>query len=559
MNMKAFLFPISAAAALLFGSAAIAQTFTSEPVGFRMANLLGGSDTHLSVPLVRPAVSVASIQSVSGSTITVSRHIWTASEFVYAAGTQPNHYYALIGASGAGGGATRVARVAANPKEGHAYPIIGNGTNTLTVDLGPDTLAGIPAGAQVSVIPNWTLSTLFPASDQNVSFTPTTSTGQYKTQIRVPDVSAAGTNLPYITYFFSNNVDGTSNNVGWRRVGDNTTDRGDDPLLPDSHFVVRNLNGAPTLPLVSRGAVLLKKFATPLVTSATTAQDNPAALLRPLDVALNATGLKTSDGSFRIGDQLLLFNNAQVGYDKSPSATYIQTAATIGPWRLLGDNVNDRGNDVIPAGAGFVIRKAAGNGQPDFWTNSAPVRALSAVSRKIHGDAGTFDLFLPLAGTPAVECRYTGGDYQVVFTFPSAVTFTGAAVTSGSVASLSAYSTASNVVTINLAGVADAQWITITLLDVNDGANTNNVAVRMGLLNGDTNGNGAVNSSDVGLTKSESGQPLTLTNFRNDVNANGLINSTDLSIVKWRSGASLPLQEESEDETAQAAAGSPSF
>ncbi len=114
---------------------------------------------------------------------------------------------------------------------------------------------------------------------------------------------------------------------------------------------------------------------------------------------LNATGLKMADGSFRAGDQLLLFNNAQVGINKSPSAIYIQTAAANGPWRMSGDHVNDRGSDIIPAGTGFIIRKATGNGQPDFWTNNFPVQAISAVSRKTHGSAGDFDIPLPLSGT----------------------------------------------------------------------------------------------------------------------------------------------------------------
>ena len=46
---------------------------------------------------------------------------------------------------------------------------------------------------------------------------------------------------------------------------------------------------------------------------------------------------------------------------------------------------------------------------------------LSAVSRKTHGDAGTFDLPLPLSGNPGIECRSGGadGEYQVVVTFPN--------------------------------------------------------------------------------------------------------------------------------------------
>lgn len=515
----------------LLTSPASAQSVATDPVGFTTASLLGNSDSFIALSFIRPPAFEGGIQSAGGTTIGVSGNPWTADQFVYAAGSQPNHYYALIGPASA-----------ANPKEGHTYPIIGNTTNTITVKLGEDDLAGIPANAQLSIIPNWTLATAFPASDQDVSFTPTTSSAQYKTQIRVPDVSAAGINLPYTNYFFSNNVNGTSNNVGWRLVGDDTTDHGDDPLLPDSYFVVRNLNGAPTLPLVSLGGVLLRKFTIPLMSQTTGAQDNPASLVRPLDVALNATGLKLADGSFRADDQLLVFNNTQVGFDKQPSAIYIQTAAANGSWRLIGDNVSDRGNDVIPAGTGFIIRKAStAGGETDFWTNHFPVQAISAVSRRTHGGAGDFDINLPLTGTPGIESRSTGGNYKVIFTFPAAVTFSGAAVTSGVASTVTPSSISTSVVAVDLTGVSDVQRITVTLLGVNDGANTNDVAVRMAILTGDINGSGAVNASDIGQTKGQSGQAVSAANFRADVNAGGgSINATDIGIVKSRSGSSLP-------------------
>ena len=53
--------------------------------------------------------------------------------------------------------------------------------------------------------------------------------------------------------------------------------------------------------------------------------------------------------------------------------------------------------------------------------------AQSAVSRKTHGGAGTFDVNLPLTGTPGIECR-TGGatnDYTMLVAFSGNVTVTG--------------------------------------------------------------------------------------------------------------------------------------
>ena len=62
----------------------------------------------------------------------------------------------------------------------------------------------------------------------------------------------------------------------------------------------------------------------------------------------------------------------------------------------------------------------------------------------------------------------------------------------------------------------------------------------MGVLLGDTTGNGGVNASDVSQVKLQSGQTISGSNFRTDVNANGSINASDVSTVKLRSGTSLP-------------------
>ena len=166
----------------------------------------------------------------------------------------------------------------------------------------------------------------------------------------------------------------------------------------------------------------------------------------------------------------------------------------------------------------------------------------TVVSRKTHGEAGTFDLVLTRTGNPVVECR-TGGpgnDYQLVLTFPSAVVFSGAALSSGTgtVSSISGMDTP--VVTVNLTGVTNAQTIELRLSEVDDGTDFGSVTIRMGVLLGDTTGNGSVNSSDISQTKSQSGQTVTASNFRQDVTVNGSINSSDISLVKSKSGTALP-------------------
>ena len=501
----------------LFAPLSEAQTVVSDPVGFTTSSCLSNSDTLLSLPFTRPQAFVGSIASVSGSTITVvGSPGWTTNQFVYVQGAQPNHYYVLIGPAST-----------TNPKEGHIYTVTGNAAASLTVDISADDLTGIPANAQVVVIPYWTPATLFPAGNAGVSFTETTAPPAYKTLLRVPNYSAPGINLPYASeYYF--------NNGSWQRI--NPAGAGDDdPLLPDGYFVVRTSNGAPTVPLTNLGAVLLKKTSTALATAASPGQDNPAGMIRPFGVALNATGLS---GAFGPSDQLLLFDNTQAAFDKAPSAIYTYDTH----WRLSGDaTMADRGSDVIPQGTGFLVRKIGGTAA--FWTNQYPVAALSAVSRKTHtGIATPFDINLPISGSPGIECRSGGATnaYQVVLTFPSAVSFTSASVTSGAASVASSSGGGTTIVTVDLSGVTSGQSVTVTLAGVSDGTNTNDVAVRMAVLVGDTTGDGSVNSADIGQTKSKSGQVVDSTNFRTDVNTDGNLNSADIGLVKSKSGTALP-------------------
>jgi hypothetical protein len=165
--------------------------------------------------------------------------------------------------------------------------------------------------------------------------------------------------------------------------------------------------------------------------------------------------------------------------------------------------------------------------------------ATSAVSRKVHGGAGTFDVPLPLNGPTGIECRI-GPTYTMVVTFSTSVTVASATVTcgTGSVGSISGSGTPT--ITVNLTGVTDAQRITVTLNNVSDGTNSGDVPISMGVLVGDTTANGVVNAGDVSQTKSQVGQTVTSSNFREDVNANGTISATDVALVKSDVGHALP-------------------
>src|SRR6266513_903883 len=523
------------AVACIGGPSLLAQTtVTTDPVGLTSTSCLGNSDTYLGIPFTRPPEFTGTVQSANANTLTINGAPgWANNQFVYAAGTQSKHYYVLIG----NGGAT-------NPKEGHNYAVMSNGSSTLTVDTSLDNLIGVVANTRVTLIPYWTPATIFPSGDAGVSFTATTSPPTYKTELLIPNTSSAGINLsPAATYFFINN----GPNVGWRLEGDNSTDHGDDPLLPDSYFIVRNNNGASTLPLTAAGTILMSKLAVPILASASQPQDNPVAMIRPVDTTLDSNGLAPIDTSFLQGDQLLLFDNMQAQIGKQPNKIYTFNDG----WRLSSDN-RDHSKDIVPAGSAMIMRRAAKSGGGTVYWMNAPtyvpatfLSPLAASSRKSHGGIGTFDVNMPALNGLGIECRVvTGaaGSHQIVFTFANSVTVAGATATSltnGSV-SYGAPLVAGNHVTVNLTGVSNAQRLSLTLVGVSNGTITNDVTVPMGVLLGDVNATKHVDSIDVTTVQRNNSKNVSLNNFRSDVNANGHIDSIDVTTVQRANSTGLP-------------------
>ena len=145
-------------------------------------------------------------------------------------------------------------------------------------------------------------------------------------------------------------------------------------------------------------------------------------------------------------------------------------------------------------------------------------------------------------GEPGVECRGGGGNYTEVFTFDNNVVSGSAAVTggTGNVSGSPVFS--GHTMTVNLIGVIDVQKITVTLTGVTDEFSQvlPSTPVSMNVLIGDVNGNKVVNASDVGLVKSQVGQAVTGSNFREDVNADGSLSATDVALTKSHVGDGLP-------------------
>jgi hypothetical protein len=173
---------------------------------------------------------------------------------------------------------------------------------------------------------------------------------------------------------------------------------------------------------------------------------------------------------------------------------------------------------------------------------SAPV-VNNAVSRKIHGGAGPFEIplpLVPLTGAIATEPRQgVAGEHQMVVTFANPVTVSSSSVTTG--VGSATHTVAGNVVTVNLTGVTDRQRLEVTLAGVSSGGNLGSIRIPMGVLAGDVAQNAAVASSDIGQVKAfaQSGT-VTASTFRGDCATNGSITTSDVGLVKSKSGNTLP-------------------
>lgn len=211
--------------------------------------------------------------------------------------------------------------------------------------------------------------------------------------------------------------------------------------------------------------------------------------------------------------------------------------------------------------SGF-IDNTAGPGDCAHLPTPPPLNAV--VSRKTHGSvtpppAGPGDLTLNLdpSTSATVEPRLGGsssGNHTLVFTFLNTLTGAGAtsitatADTGGGPQPLPQNQISGSIGSdthqyiVNLTGVPNVSHVSVTLHGVSDSAgNSGDITpVRMDVLLGDTTGNGRVNSADVSLVQSQTGQSITANNFLEDLTVDGRINSADVSLVQSKSGTALP-------------------
>lgn len=321
------------------------------------------NDTIIGAPLTKPPVFQGAVSSRSNFVITVS----PSPGFGNLAVT-PHYVQPVTGA-----------------QAGYFFDVATNTSNSITLVDNGVTPTGLDPSNSFKVIPYWTIGEIFPAGDQNVSFTPSGVSGlNRRTQVLLPNVTGVGINRSAgaVLFFATNAADPTNPAVSyWRSTTTGATNMNSTPLLPDSYFTVRNPTNAGTnLAVTIAGNVNTGATAVQLDSTNGLANDNYVSLGRPTDITLNNLGLIQSGAFLQsinasgLGrrDTLLVISNSVPGINKSASVVYYYL--TNSGWRSTTTGTNDVGNEVIPAAIGYIVRKASNNPTgTQFWTNNITI------------------------------------------------------------------------------------------------------------------------------------------------------------------------------------------
>lgn len=315
--------------------------------GYNRLTVPGNSDAFVSLPF---AAGVEGTFTVSGAPdqangIAVAGAAFDADEY------KDMYYIRVVTGQAAGRWAT----------------ISGNTATNLTLaDNG--FLGQLVDGDSFKILKHQTVGSVFPDKLEGKSFEPSLNVFSLGTTILVPNASAVGINKsPAAIHYY---LDGA-----WRQVGKPSTQSFDDAVLsPDSYFIVRNggdeeltvlLSGAANTAVLSRS-----------IPVASTSNDVPAGTGRPTPVTLKELGLggttafKTTDSIFAFKDKLFVYDNAATGINKPPAAIYFYSG---GAWRKVGASLTESFDDeVLPAGAALLIRKAGGTVGTVTWVQPSP-------------------------------------------------------------------------------------------------------------------------------------------------------------------------------------------
>jgi uncharacterized protein (TIGR02597 family) len=301
------------------------------------------SDQPIGVPLQRSDIFQGTVTSVSGSQVGVS----TA---VSLSGT----CYLSVGSGNSTGRWEVIASVS-------------NNTITLT-----SPIPGLEVGNSVIVRPFWTLSTLFPNGGGIPASSDLTLPLAF---VLTNNPSAVGVNIPASNFYAYHS--GEQLPAGWYDA--NSFELANDVIVsPEVYLTVRNqTNAAINVPIA--GNVPVKQFGVNVVRNAALPQDNliynqfPASMTLGLSELASSGVVRPSSDLTLPEDIVLFFDSSNTGLNPAASRFFAYHSGEQLPAGWYDINTFDSAdNVVIPAGAAFTIRKAAGSATEVTWNPSTP-------------------------------------------------------------------------------------------------------------------------------------------------------------------------------------------
>ena len=331
-----------AVAAILFAATNLGRaqtTVTTDPVGYVTLTFAGtGGTTSQAITfsglgLANPVSYQGNLDAVASVAISGTNHALltsTSAAFTDNQYNSPNGSYFVEITSGSNAGITT--------------DIIATTASNNSITTYDDISSLVAAGNTFRIRPNWTIGSVFGATNQ-AGLTAGTSTSA--DQILIYN----GTG--YDTYFYSS---GGLAGVGWRKAGAGSVDQSGVKIEPDQGIIIKRFNAASTanVNLVIQGAVKTGQSSIPIQPGANILGNLYAAGMTLSDSGLytgtSTTGVMT--GSSTSADQILIWNGS--GYD-----TYYYSSgglAGVG-WRKAGGGNTDASATPISSGSAIVIQR----------------------------------------------------------------------------------------------------------------------------------------------------------------------------------------------------------
>lgn len=336
----------------------------SPVVGFMRFDCLADSDTRVSVPFHRAPRWAGKLSIAPADSGNSTVRLTLAGNPAFAAGELTGTPHFLL------------CRDAAGP-EGRHFRIVTHAAGHVDIEATAADVSGLAQDGLISIIPAWTIQTLFPHATQNTFHASTGNLASGRgSELHLFDTTSSGTDLAPARRFFV-----TAS--GWREIGGGYPLADTVVIAPGQSFIVRHPANVSATTFVAMDQVYGGIVRIPVRVANGEKQDTVVAPPRPVAQSLaeldfGAVFEESPDlTSTNRRDELHVYDNTVSAQNKGPAEIYFRHS---GAWVRDQDPSFPNSNSVVidPADDSLLIRKAAAaSNTPLLWSN-APLYDVNA-------------------------------------------------------------------------------------------------------------------------------------------------------------------------------------